>query len=89
MIFWNEVHFTESVLTWNVLYLADLEELLKGSEQSSTTAKNHVKFSPWVSFCEIDSECFYDLLIPVSSDKTRTTLCLAQDLQGCFYVKGD
>ncbi|XP_074713547.1 kinesin-like protein KIF20B [Strix uralensis] len=66
----------------------DLEELLKGSEQSSTTAKNHVKFSLWVSFCEIYNECFYDLLIPMSNDKKRKTLRLAQDVKGCSYVKG-
>ncbi|CAN0173625.1 unnamed protein product [Bubo scandiacus] len=65
----------------------DLEELLKGSEQSSTTAKNHVKFSLWVSFCEIYNECFYDLLIPMSNDKKRKTLRLAQDIKGCSYVK--
>uniref|UniRef100_A0A8C8AG78 Kinesin family member 20B n=1 Tax=Otus sunia TaxID=257818 RepID=A0A8C8AG78_9STRI len=64
-----------------------LEELLKGSEQSSTTVKNHVKFSLWVSFCEIYNECFYDLLIPMSNDKKRKTLRLAQDIKGCSYVK--
>ncbi|XP_074764479.1 kinesin-like protein KIF20B [Athene noctua] len=65
----------------------DLEELLKGSEQSSTTAENHVKFSLWVSFCEIYNESFYDLLIPISNDKKRKTLRLAQDIKGCSYVK--
>uniref|UniRef100_A0A8C8AER5 Kinesin family member 20B n=1 Tax=Otus sunia TaxID=257818 RepID=A0A8C8AER5_9STRI len=76
-----------SLLTCNILYLTDLEELLKGSEQSSTTVKNHVKFSLWVSFCEIYNECFYDLLIPMSNDKKRKTLRLAQDIKGCSYVK--
>ncbi|XP_074691039.1 kinesin-like protein KIF20B [Strix aluco] len=66
----------------------DLEELLKGSEQSSTTVKNHVKFSLWVSFCDIYNECFYDLLIPMSNNKKRKTLRLAQDIKGCSYVKG-
>uniref|UniRef100_A0A663LY24 Kinesin family member 20B n=1 Tax=Athene cunicularia TaxID=194338 RepID=A0A663LY24_ATHCN len=82
-----EEHFFLSILTSNILYLTDLEELLKGSEQSSTTAKNHVKFSLWVSFCEIYNECFYDLLIPISNDKKRKTLRLAQDIKGCSYVK--
>uniref|UniRef100_A0A8C8AER4 Kinesin family member 20B n=1 Tax=Otus sunia TaxID=257818 RepID=A0A8C8AER4_9STRI len=80
-------YFTRSLLTCNILYLTDLEELLKGSEQSSTTVKNHVKFSLWVSFCEIYNECFYDLLIPMSNDKKRKTLRLAQDIKGCSYVK--
>ena len=70
-------------MTCNILYLADLEE------QSSTTVKNDVKFSLWVSFCEIYNECFYDLSIAVSNDKKRKTLRLAQDIKGCSYVKGD
>ncbi|KAK4820847.1 hypothetical protein QYF61_007852 [Mycteria americana] len=65
----------------------DLEELLKDSEQSSTTVKNYMKFSVWVSFFEIYNECFYDLLIPISNDKKRKTLRLAQDIKGCSYVK--
>ncbi|KFP43149.1 Kinesin-like KIF20B, partial [Chlamydotis macqueenii] len=75
------------VLTCNTLYLADLEELLKDLEQSSTTVENYVKFSVWVSFFEIYNECFYDLLVPISSDKKRKTLRLAQDVKGCSYVK--
>ncbi|XP_065527958.1 kinesin-like protein KIF20B isoform X3 [Lathamus discolor] len=67
---------------------ADLEQLLKDSEQSSPTAKNYVKFSVWVSFFEIYNECFYDLLVPISNDKKRRTLRLAQDIKGCSYVKG-
>ncbi|XP_009702946.1 PREDICTED: kinesin-like protein KIF20B, partial [Cariama cristata] len=77
----------QPILTCNILYLADLEELLKDSEQSSTTVKNYMKFSVWVSFCEIYNECFYDLLIPISHDKKRKTLRLAQDIKGCSYVK--
>ncbi|XP_030900519.2 kinesin-like protein KIF20B [Melopsittacus undulatus] len=67
----------------------DLEQLLKDSGQSfSPTVKNNVKFSVWVSFFEIYNECFYDLLIPISNDKKRRTLRLAQDIKGCSYVKG-
>ncbi|KAM6264203.1 kinesin-like protein KIF20B isoform 2-T2 [Spheniscus humboldti] len=65
----------------------DLEELLKDSEQSSTSVKDYIKFSVWVSFFEIYNECFYDLLIPISNDKKRKTLRLAQDIKGCSYVK--
>ncbi|KAM6347814.1 kinesin-like protein KIF20B isoform 2-T2 [Alca torda] len=65
----------------------DLEELLKDPEQSSMTVENYVKFSVWVSFFEIYNECFYDLLIPISNDKKRKTLRLAQDIKGCSYVK--
>ncbi|KAM7102332.1 kinesin-like protein KIF20B isoform 1-T3 [Ciconia maguari] len=69
------------------VYSKDLEELLKDSEQSSTTVKNYMKFSVWVSFFEIYNECFYDLLSPISNDKKRKTLRLAQDIKGCSYVK--
>ncbi|XP_075614406.1 kinesin-like protein KIF20B isoform X10 [Balearica regulorum gibbericeps] len=65
----------------------DSEELLKDLEQSGTTVKNYMKFSVWVSFFEIYNECFYDLLIPISNDKKRKTLRLAQDIKGCSYVK--
>nr|XP_013802108.1 PREDICTED: kinesin-like protein KIF20B [Apteryx mantelli mantelli] len=65
----------------------DLKELLKESEQSSLSVENYMKFSVWVSFFEIYNECFYDLLIPISNDKKRRTLRLAQDVKGCSYVK--
>uniref|UniRef100_A0A8B9PCJ1 Kinesin family member 20B n=1 Tax=Apteryx owenii TaxID=8824 RepID=A0A8B9PCJ1_APTOW len=67
--------------------LLDLKELLKESEQSSLSVENYMKFSVWVSFFEIYNECFYDLLIPISNDKKRRTLRLAQDVKGCSYVK--
>ncbi|NXF44949.1 KI20B protein, partial [Oceanites oceanicus] len=85
--FLNEIHFIGPILTCNILYLADLEELLEDSEQSSTTVKNYIKFSVWVSFFEIYNECFYDLLIPIPNDKKRKTLRLSQDIKGCSYVK--
>ncbi|KAG9485005.1 hypothetical protein GDO78_008228 [Eleutherodactylus coqui] len=48
-----------------------------------------VKFSVWISFCEIYNELIYDLLDPVSGDKCykRKTLKLAQDLKGFSFVK--
>ncbi|XP_027736307.1 kinesin-like protein KIF20B [Empidonax traillii] len=66
----------------------DLEDNSEDSEQSATTARNYIKFSVWVSFFEIYNECFYDLLIPISNDKKRKTLRLAQDIKGCSFVKG-
>ncbi|XP_069720441.1 kinesin-like protein KIF20B [Phaenicophaeus curvirostris] len=65
----------------------DWEELMEDSECSSTTVKNCIKFSVWISFFEIYNECFYDLLIPISNDKKRKTLRLAQDIKGFSYVK--
>ncbi|NXI36129.1 KI20B protein, partial [Galbula dea] len=74
-------------LICNISYLTDLGDLLPDLEDSSTTVDNYIKFSVWVSFFEIYQECFYDLLIPVSNDKKRKTLRLAQDIKGCSYVK--
>ncbi|XP_020439411.2 kinesin-like protein KIF20B isoform X2 [Corvus cornix cornix] len=65
----------------------DLEDISEDSEQSITTARNYIKFSVWVSFFEIYNECFYDLLIPISNDKKRKTLRLAQDIKGCSFLK--
>uniref|UniRef100_A0A8C0J0P2 Kinesin family member 20B n=1 Tax=Chelonoidis abingdonii TaxID=106734 RepID=A0A8C0J0P2_CHEAB len=64
-----------------------LEELLKEPEQPNTSVASYMKFSVWVSFCEIYNECIYDLLLPVSNDKKRRVLRLAQDIKGCSYVK--
>ncbi|KAK2518783.1 Kif20b [Columba livia] len=64
-----------------------VEEVLNDLEQSSTTVKNYLKFSVWISFFEIYNECFYDLLIPTSNYKKRKTLRLAQDVKGCSYLK--
>ncbi|NWV29532.1 KI20B protein, partial [Origma solitaria] len=82
-----EEHFFLSVVTCNIFYLADLEDISKDSEQSITTASNYIKFSVWVSFFEIYNECFYDLLIPISNDKKRKMLRLAQDIKGYSFVK--
>ncbi|NXE66390.1 KI20B protein, partial [Calcarius ornatus] len=78
---------TRFILVCNILYLADLEDISQDLEQSITTARNYIKFSVWVSFFEIYNECFYDLLIPMSNDKKRKTLRLAQDIKGCSFVK--
>ncbi|NWJ03845.1 KI20B protein, partial [Crypturellus undulatus] len=77
-----------SLAVCNALYfLAGLKELVKESEQSSPSGENCMKFSVWVSFFEIYNESFYDLLIPISNDKKRKTLRLAQDVKGCSYIK--
>ncbi|NWW73155.1 KI20B protein, partial [Climacteris rufus] len=87
LLIFSKTHFTRSILTFNILCLVDLEVISKDSEQSVTTARSHIKFSVWISFFEIYNECFYDLLIPVSNDKKRKTLRLAQDIKGCSFVK--
>lgn len=69
---------------WNVL--AVLEEPLIETEME---AERGAKYSIWVSFCEIYNECVYDLLLPISNDKRRKLLRLAQDVKGCSYVKGN
>ncbi|XP_060097286.1 kinesin-like protein KIF20B [Heteronotia binoei] len=49
--------------------------------------ESNIKFSVWVSFCEIYNESIYDLLLPTTNDKKRKILRLAQDIKGCSYVK--
>lgn len=66
-----------------------MEETLKEAEQSNMEDEKEAKYSIWVSFCEIYNECIYDLLLPISNDKRRKLLRLAQDVKGCSYVKGN
>lgn len=51
---------------------------------------SYVKFSVWVSFCEIYNESIYDLLDHVSNGShRRSVLRLAQDVKGNTFVKGN
>ncbi|XP_030309125.1 kinesin-like protein KIF20B [Calypte anna] len=83
----KEVDHQNSTNNKAPLHYKGVEEVLKPLEQSSTTVKNSTKFSVWVSFFEIYNECFYDLLVPISNDKKRKPLRLAQDIKGFSYVK--
>ncbi|XP_039191907.1 kinesin-like protein KIF20B isoform X2 [Crotalus tigris] len=65
----------------------DMKEPEKEADQSNLEEQRNVKFSVWVSFCEIYNECIYDLLLPISIDKRRKMLRLAQDIKGYSYVK--
>uniref|UniRef100_W5KK23 Kinesin family member 20Bb n=1 Tax=Astyanax mexicanus TaxID=7994 RepID=W5KK23_ASTMX len=49
---------------------------------------SHVKFSVWVSFCEIYNENIHDLLdFASSSSQRRSVLRLCQDVKGNTFVK--
>ncbi|KAM4030748.1 kinesin-like protein KIF20B isoform 2-T2 [Anomaloglossus baeobatrachus] len=67
---------------------SELEHVSKYEEFTLDVAGS-VKFSVWVSFCEIYNECIYDLLDPVSGEKCfkRKTLKLARDVKGFSFVK--
>ncbi|XP_070608446.1 kinesin-like protein KIF20B isoform X2 [Erythrolamprus reginae] len=65
----------------------DMKEPEKEAYQSDLKEQRHIKYSLWVSFCEIYNECIYDLLLPISNDKRRKMLRLAQDVKGYSYVK--
>ncbi|XP_078499046.1 kinesin-like protein KIF20B isoform X2 [Lissotriton helveticus] len=67
----------------------DPEEQAKDTGLSDLNEFSSVRFSVWVSFCEIYNECIYDLLEPISTSKfhKRKTLRLAQDIKGCSFVK--
>ncbi|XP_032088243.1 kinesin-like protein KIF20B [Thamnophis elegans] len=57
------------------------------ADQSVLEEQRNVKYSLWVSFCEIYNESIHDLLLPISHDKRRKMLRLAQDIKGYSYVK--
>ncbi|KAK1164591.1 kinesin-like protein KIF20B [Acipenser oxyrinchus oxyrinchus] len=68
--------------------LGDFEEQLDSSERFNLNVGTNVKFSLWVSFCEIYNENIFDLLDPVSNCALkRNTLRLAQDVKGNTFVK--
>ncbi|XP_056386104.1 kinesin-like protein KIF20B isoform X3 [Hyla sarda] len=69
--------------------LSEFEESVRESERFKLEVDDNIKFSVWISFCEIYNECIYDLLDPVSGDKCykRKTLKLAQDVKGFSFVK--
>lgn len=52
-------------------------------------AEPHVKFSVWVSFCEIYNENIHDLLeVLPSGASRRAALRLSQDVKGNAFIKG-
>ncbi|XP_075113777.1 kinesin-like protein KIF20B [Leptodactylus fuscus] len=69
--------------------LSEFEERLRKSDDFKLDVDASIKFSVWISFCEIYNECIYDLLDPISGDKCfkRKTLKLAQDIKGFSFVK--
>ncbi|XP_073441992.1 kinesin-like protein KIF20B [Dendrobates tinctorius] len=69
--------------------ISELEGHVREREEFKLDVDPSVKFSVWVSFCEIYNECIYDLLDPVSGEKCykRKTLKLAQDMKGFSFVK--
>ncbi|KAM9325023.1 kinesin-like protein KIF20B [Gastrophryne carolinensis] len=69
--------------------LSGCEERLRDLEELGLHVNESTRFSVWVSFCEIYNECIYDLLDPVTGDKSykRKTLKLCQDLKGFSFVK--
>lgn len=66
-----------------------MKEPEKEAGQPDLEEQRDVKYSLWVSFCEIYNECIYDLLFPISNEKRRKMLRLAQDIKGYSYVKGN
>ncbi|XP_072335120.1 kinesin-like protein KIF20B isoform X2 [Scyliorhinus torazame] len=68
--------------------LGDFAEELKHAEQVAVTGADRIRFSVWVSFCEIYNEALYDLLDLASYKcQKRKALRFAQDAKGNTYVK--
>ncbi|KAJ7987733.1 hypothetical protein DPEC_G00329550 [Dallia pectoralis] len=67
--------------------LCDISD--QGDEDSfSLDVVSHMKYSVWVSFCEIYNENIHDLLEPVpNGSHRRTVLRLSQDIKGNSFVK--
>ncbi|XP_038629166.1 kinesin-like protein KIF20B isoform X1 [Scyliorhinus canicula] len=68
--------------------LGDFSEELKHAERVAVTGADRIRFSVWVSFCEIYNEALYDLLDLASYKcQKRKALRFAQDAKGNTYVK--
>lgn len=62
---------------------------LPTADRISLDLQTHLKFSVWVSFCEIYNENIHDLLeVMPSGASRRTVLRLSQDIMGRTFVKG-
>lgn len=58
-------------------------------DKISLQLETNIRFSVWVSFCEIYNENIHDLLEVVPGGALRrTTLRLSQDIKGNAFVKG-
>lgn len=59
------------------------------TDKISLEVETQVKFSVWVSFCEIYNENIHDLLelLPTGASR-RTALRLSQDVKGNAFVRG-
>lgn len=59
------------------------------ADKISLELEKQIKFSVWVSFCEIYNENIHDLLevLPTGASR-RTALRLSQDVKGNAFVKG-
>lgn len=96
-----EIVFEHSVSEHKHFTNIDLKKIIiiisPGSTSSDTNGDSvcldetsYVKFSVWVSFCEIYNENIHDLLdvVPNGSHR-RNVLRLAQDVKGNAFVKGN
>ncbi len=68
----------------------DAETRVREDATVSVETQGKIRFSVWVSYCEIYNEYIYDLLEPLPKKKTakRSTLQLREDKQGIPYAKG-
>ncbi|XP_075902218.1 kinesin-like protein KIF20B isoform X2 [Nelusetta ayraudi] len=65
-----------------------IEEWTSEEDKVALEAEPHVKFSVWVSFCEIYNENIHDLLEALPSGASRrTALRLSQDVKGNAFIK--
>jgi len=66
-----------------------LDTTVAAEDKISLSLEAHIKFSVWVSFCEIYNENIHDLLeVTPSGAPRRIALRLSQDVKGNAFVRG-
>lgn len=71
------------------LNLLDPTEWTSEEDKVELEVEPHIKFSVWVSFCEIYNENIHDLLEALPSGASRrAALRLSQDVKGNAFIKG-
>ncbi len=93
-----EIVFEHSVSEYEHKHFTNIDFFFSPGSTSSDTngdsvcldETSSVKFSVWVSFCEIYNENIHDLLdvVPNGSHR-RNVLRLSQDVKGNAFVKGN
>ena len=69
---------------------AEAEQRIREEASVSVDTQGKIRFSVWVSYCEIYNEYIYDLLEPIPKKKNakRPSVMLREDRTGAPFVSG-